>query len=129
MTYQLTEMNCETECRRAVFNPGEEWTRCVSRGYTFSEALDAWDLLVERYEAASGRMIDDEELVATILEHAPSDIKSILRDAHETVRRTYRNLRKHLMLIDRNRKKPCRYWAMHKCRYGTRCWFSHDARG
>ena len=64
---------------RVILNPGEEWAKMAASGKNFSEVLGNWDLVIVEYESASGWRIDGDELVATVLEHAPPDIKRVLR--------------------------------------------------
>ena len=99
-----SEAGRRTALLRAILNPGEDWARASGQGKSFAEVLQAWELLQIEYENASGRRVQDDELVATVLEHAPPDIKSLFRSAHESVRSSYRGLHDHIMLITRSEK-------------------------
>ena len=102
--YAGSEAGRRTALLRAILNPGEDWARASGQGKSFAEVLQAWELLQIEYENASGRRVQDDELVATVLEHAPPDIKSLFRSAHESVRSSYRGLHDHIMLITRSEK-------------------------
>ena len=48
------------------------------------------------YESASSENLSQAVLVATVLEHAPSPYREFLRQAHESNRRAYRDVKEYL---------------------------------
>ena len=56
----------------------------------------AWDELTSRYELASGERVTDAMRVATVLAHAPEEVKTLLHTASRDIRRTYATLRQYI---------------------------------
>jgi hypothetical protein len=63
---------------------------------SFTDVLLAWDELTSRYELASGERVTDAMRVATVLAHAPGEVKTLLHTASRDIRRTYSTLRQYI---------------------------------
>ncbi len=63
---------------------------------SFTDVLLAWDELTSRYELASGERVTDAMRVATVLAHAPEEVKTLLHTASRDIRRAYATLRQYI---------------------------------
>ena len=80
---------------RAVLNP-KWWDKELSSGKDFCDILNKWEIKISEYTQASGDTLSEAVKVATVLEHAPSPYKDLLRAAHESTRKTYPDLKSYI---------------------------------
>ena len=64
---------------RKVVCPRDQWLADVSEVKDFLTSLIEWEIKVAVYEVASGDRISEAVRVATIMDHAPDAIKSVIR--------------------------------------------------
>ena len=64
---------------RDVVCPREHWLADVSAGKDVLTSLIEWEIKVAACEVASGDKISEAVRVATIMDHAPDAVKSMLR--------------------------------------------------
>ena len=73
---------------REVVCPRDQWLADVNAGKDFLTTLIEWEIKVAAYEVASGDRISDAVRVATIMDHAPDVLKSMLRSSPLEQRRS-----------------------------------------
>ncbi len=78
---------------RDILNPGQRWQQQQAAGQDLVEILTALEREIAKYRLASLEDMADSVLVATIMEHAPTAYRGILRMAPPMHRHSFANLR------------------------------------
>ena len=90
---------------REVVCPRDQWLADVSAGKDFLTSLIEWEIKVAAYEVASGDRISEAVRAATIMDHAPDAVKSMLRLSPLEQRRSVDALKL-------TRGKLCHAWTL-----------------
>eukprot|EP00971_Amphidinium_carterae_P218952 4346110-Amphidinium_carterae.1 len=77
LEYEPRSGNRVTGVLRAILNPSHTWNTEMQKGMDFVECLSRWEYLLGQYRMLSGENLSDRILVATVLEHAPEQLRPV----------------------------------------------------
>lgn len=71
---------------------GPQWSNVTEEA--FLETLEAWEVMIRRYEEQSGEEVTGATRCAVVMRHAPAGIRTALRTASSTIGTNFELLRK-----------------------------------